>query len=249
MQQEHGGAMPPHDVDKWGPLKAEGEDGRGVALVRLADMVRYFVNAKEIPLKPAAKRVIAVLQEHGPLQLYKLRPGDWASLVEEDARWLCQADQLVISFWDTQPTRNWVGWNGFLAALHEFWVDIAEKPSDLDMFEVSEVAMSARDAQTLGLMPTPAPVLTLAPAPAVAGSSPPVPELRPAKSPGDVWTPAHLAELLRQFQQLTASPYKLKAEVAHAEIGNAWAMAPNSVKAYLSKARKEVTNQRQRRRA
>lgn len=69
------------------------------------------------------------------------------------------------------------------------------------------------------------------PAPAV--------DLKPTKKPGDDWTPADYAELLRQYESLTTGKDAMKGESARVELGKAWSYAPNSIKPFLTTARKQ----------
>lgn len=61
-----------------------------------------------------------------------------------------------------------------------------------------------------------------------------------AKEPAEEWTAQHRAELLRQFEFLTASgPGKLKAEAAQGWLSELWGLEVNSIRVYLGKARKD----------
>lgn len=78
------------------------------------------------------------------------------------------------------------------------------------------------------------------PALAVVQSEPaPVVELQPTKKPGTDWTPADYAELLRQYESLTSGPDAMKGEVAREALGKVWSYAPNSIKPFLTTARKQ----------
>lgn len=87
------------------------------------------------------------------------------------------------------------------------------EPAMLDPCPVSVAAQSA-----------------LNPAPAV--------DLKPTKKPGDDWTPADYAELLRQYESLTTGKGAMKGESAREALGKAWSYAPNSIKPFLTTARK-----------
>ena len=63
--------------------------------------------------------------------------------------------------------------------------------------------------------------------------------LKPTKKPGDDWTPADYAELLRQYESLTTGPGAMKGEAARCALGEAWSYAPNSIKPFLTTARKQ----------
>ncbi|WP_293996657.1 hypothetical protein [Sphaerotilus sp.] len=80
------------------------------------------------------------------------------------------------------------------------------------------------------------------PAPAVVQSEPvPAVVLKPTKKPGDDWTPADYAELLRQYESLTTGKGAMKGESARDALGKAWSYAPNSIKPFLTTARKQRT--------
>jgi hypothetical protein len=68
------------------------------------------------------------------------------------------------------------------------------------------------------------------PAPAV--------ELKPTKAPNDKWTPADYAEMLRQYEYLT-DVQKEKADVARQQIADAWGYEPDSIRGFVTKARKQ----------
>lgn len=60
-----------------------------------------------------------------------------------------------------------------------------------------------------------------------------------AKEPDEVWQPEHFAELLCQVEYLTArGSGKLNADDAQSVIGELWGVSQNTVKTYVSKARK-----------
>jgi hypothetical protein len=78
------------------------------------------------------------------------------------------------------------------------------------------------------------------PAPAVIQSDPnpaPAVDLKPTKKPGDDWTPADYAELLRQYNDMT-NINKEKAERARRLIAEAWGYKPDSIRGFVTKARK-----------
>ena len=63
-------------------------------------------------------------------------------------------------------------------------------------------------------------------------------EFKRAKDPADLWGAQHFAELLRQFNLLTAKvPGRLNVQPAHDLLSEIWGIAPASVKTYLTKAR------------
>lgn len=81
---------------------------------------------------------------------------------------------------------------------------------------------------------------TAPPAPAAVQSAPaPVVKLKPTKKPGDYWTPADYAELLRQYESLTSGPDAMKGEAARVELGKVWSYSHNSIKPYLTTARRQ----------
>jgi hypothetical protein len=64
------------------------------------------------------------------------------------------------------------------------------------------------------------------------------------KKHGEEWTDAALLELLRQHTVLTSVPYVLKVAVSHEELGEVWNLSANSVKTFLTRARKVAVHAR-----
>ena len=66
-------------------------------------------------------------------------------------------------------------------------------------------------------------------------------EFKRAKDPDDIWLAKHYAELLRQFNVLTAKGSgRLGAKPAHDLLSEIWGIASASVKTYLTKARAQT---------
>lgn len=89
----------------------------------------------------------------------------------------------------------------------------------------AELANHAPPHAPIGTPPPPAPAI----------------DLKPTKKPGDDWTPADYAELLRQYESLTTGKGAMKGESAREALGKAWSYAPNSIKPFLTTARKQRT--------
>lgn len=124
---------------------------------------------------------------------------------------------------------------------------IGWRPVDLSMVDAPSlngrswdgVYMVLEDAlKAFGLSdPVPSQALPT-PAPAAIQSEPaPAVELKPTKKPGDEWTPADYAELLRQYNDLT-NIKKEKAEYARRLIAETWGYKPDSIRGFVTKARK-----------
>jgi len=119
--------------------------------------------------------------------------------------------------------------------------------SALRRHPVFRLAILASDAAALfgyGVAPVanPAPVVLLRladAAPAGLAVQHEAPELKPAKAPHEKWTPAHRAELLRQFKALQDHDPRAAVAGLHAQLGEAWGYKQNSVKNFLADARKE----------
>lgn len=117
-----------------------------------------------------------------------------------------------------------------------------EEPRYLAGFSSDALAVRASDVYRLfGLVDTaPRRPVGNTSAPAAVQSAPaPVVKLKPTKKPGDEWTPADYAELLRQYESLTSGLDAMKGEAARVELGKVWSYSHNSIKPYLTTARRQ----------
>lgn len=62
-----------------------------------------------------------------------------------------------------------------------------------------------------------------------------MPELKPSKKPGELWTEADYLELLRQFNELRKSGFSAKK--AQLDLADAWGFGSESIRQFLTRAR------------
>lgn len=221
-----------HDAEEWGPLSSE--DGE---LVSVPDLVRLQM-LTPLPLVPAVHRVFDAIERDGSVNAYFTTLGDFALKVGAGVVW---PDRLMpgssITFGLKRP-----GTPGVMGYMRAYWT-AKRRPRCLydPVLGSYQLAILRKDADRIFGRDTlnPADVKTATPAVQSDPNPPPAAYLKPTKKPGDDWTPADYAELLRQYESLTTGPGAMKGEAARCALGEAWSYAPNSIKPFLTTARKQ----------
>ena len=221
-----------HDAEEWGPLSSE--DGE---LVSVPDLVRLQM-LTPLPLVPAVHRVFDAIERDGSVNAYFTTLGDLALKVGAGVVW---PDKLMpgssITFGFKRP-----GTPGVMSYMRAYWTAKRQPRCLYDPVLGSyQLAILRKDADRLFGRDTlnPADVKTATPAVQSEPHPAPAVDLKPTKRPGDDWTPADYAELLRQYESLTTGPGAMKGEAARCALGEAWSYAPNSIKPFLTTARKQ----------
>ena len=221
-----------HDAEEWGPLSSE--DGE---LVSVPDLGRLQM-LTPLPLVPAVHRVFDAIERDGSVNAYFTTLGDFALKVGAGVVW---PDKLMpgssITFGLKRP-----GTPGVMSYMRAYWT-AKRRPRCLydPVLGSYQLAILRKDADRLFGRDTlnPADVKTATPAVQSEPHPAPAVDLKPTKRPGDDWTPADYAELLRQYESLTTGPGAMKGEAARRALGEAWSYAPNSIKPFLTTARKQ----------
>lgn len=234
-----------HNAEDWGPLRAEAGE-----LVSVPDLVRWHTLAPLLlPLVPAVDRVLGAIERDGSIKGYMTRRGHWATAIRDDLVW---PDKMSELFWDSgtslffDPGGARKGALGLIDCTREHWTAEGRSRALYHPISLSrrQFAIHRNDAERLfGYLLANSDSLEQIhpPAPAAVQSEPspaPAVDLKPTKKPGDDWTPADYAELLRQYESLTTGKGAMKGESAREALGKAWSYAPNSIKPFLTTARK-----------
>ena len=183
-------------------------------------------------------RVFDAIERDGSVNAYFTTLGDFALKVGAGVVW---PDKLMpgssITFGFKRP-----GTPGVMSYMRAYWT-AKRRPRCLydPVLGSYQLAILRKDADRLFGRDTlnPADVKTATPAVQSEPHPAPAVDLKPTKRPGDDWTPADYAELLRQYESLTTGPGAMKGEAARCALGEAWSYAPNSIKPFLTTARKQ----------
>ena len=232
-----------HDAEEWGPLSST--DGE---LVSVPDLVRRQMLAP-MPLVPAVNTVLDAIERDGAVNWYLTTRGNYAMKVRGDLVW---PDRLIFDrLTDAGATTGTIvfglkrpGTLGLMDYMRAYWM-LKSRPRRLydPVLDSYQLAILRGDAERL-FGPETSNTADLKRAPDVIQSAPnpaPAVDLKPTKKPGDDWTPADYAELLRQYESLTTGKGAMKGESAREALGKAWSYAPNSIKPFLTAARKQRT--------
>jgi len=228
-----------HDAEEWGPLSST--DGE---LVSVPDLVRRQMLAP-LPLVPAVDTVLDAIERDGAVNWYLTTRGNYAIKVRDDLAW---PDRLIIDrVTETGASSGTIvfglkrpGTLGLMDYMRAYWM-LRSRPRRLydPVLDSYQLAILRKDADRLFGRDTSDPADVKAAPPAFQSERSPAVELKPTKKPGEDWTPAVYADLLRQYESLTTGPNAMKGEAAREALGKAWSYAPNSIKPFLTTARKQ----------
>lgn len=234
-------------------------------LVRLADLVVWLASRDELPIQTAVGIVLDTVEKHIPA-FCETRPGQYAAIVNgahfEDAPMFglflnCDADSTdeqikaaVIS--DLRTKWFAARMAADLSGRYAIREGQAEKCFGYPATGTARLpgdgksqAGGAADMQT----PAHATLLRSVTSGRASGmeADDEVKTFKATKHPGEDWTADDYAELLRQYDTITAKPRGMKAELAKHALAGVWGIKPASVHVYLTKARAAGQGQGKRR--